>query len=36
VFIDTLWPDFTKADLERALSEFHSRERRYGAIAGRL
>jgi len=35
VFIETLWPDFTKADLERALSEFHGRERRYGAIAGR-
>ena len=35
VFIDTLWPDFTKADLERALSEFHGRERRYGATAGR-
>jgi len=36
VFIDTLWPDFTKADLERALSEFQGRERRYGATAGRL
>jgi undecaprenyl diphosphate synthase len=36
VFIDTLWPDFSKADLERALSEFHGRERRYGATAGRL
>jgi len=36
VFIDTLWPDFTKTDLERALSEFHGRERRYGATAGRL
>ena len=35
VFIDTLWPDFTKADLEHALSEFHGRERRYGATAGR-
>ncbi len=35
VFIDTLWPDFTKADLERALSEFHGRERRYGATVGR-
>jgi undecaprenyl diphosphate synthase len=35
VFIDTLWPDFTKTDLERALSEFHGRERRYGATAGR-
>ncbi len=36
VFIDTLWPDFSKADLERALSEFHGRERRYGTTAGRL
>ncbi len=36
VFVDTLWPDFTKADLQRALSEFHGRERRYGATAGRL
>ena len=36
VFIDTLWPDFTKTDLERALSEFRGRERRYGATAGRL
>jgi len=36
VFLDTLWPDFTKTDLERALSEFHGRERRYGATAGRL
>jgi len=35
VFIDTLWPDFTKSDLERALSEFRGRERRYGASAGR-
>src|SRR5262249_16743900 len=36
VFIDTLWPDFTKVDLEHALSEFHGRERRYGASAGRV
>jgi undecaprenyl diphosphate synthase len=36
VFIDTLWPDFAKTDLERALTEFHGRERRYGATAGRL
>ena len=35
VFIDTLWPDFSKADLEQALSEFHGRERRYGATAER-
>jgi undecaprenyl diphosphate synthase len=34
VFIETLWPDFSKADLERALSEFHSRQRRYGASVG--
>ena len=34
VFIDTLWPDFVKADFERALSEFRGRERRYGATVG--
>jgi len=34
VFIDTLWPDFTRADLERAVSEFHGRQRRYGASVG--
>jgi len=34
VFIETLWPDFTKADFERALGEFHGRERRYGATVG--
>ena len=32
VFVDTLWPDFTKADLEAAIREFHRRERRYGAV----
>ncbi|MBI1776361.1 MAG: isoprenyl transferase [Proteobacteria bacterium] len=32
VFLDTLWPDFTKADLEAAIREFHRRERRYGAV----
>ncbi|MBP2227222.1 undecaprenyl diphosphate synthase [Azospirillum agricola] len=31
VFIDTLWPDFTKRDLEAAIEEFHRRERRFGA-----
>ncbi len=31
VFTDTLWPDFTKHDLEEAIEEFHRRERRYGA-----
>jgi undecaprenyl diphosphate synthase len=34
VFTDTLWPDFSRADLERAISDFHGRERRYGASAG--
>lgn len=34
IFIETLWPDFTKADFERALDEFHGRERRYGASVG--
>ena len=34
VFTDTLWPDFGKADLERAISDFCGRERRYGATVG--
>lgn len=34
VFIDTLWPDFGKDDLMEAVSEFHRRDRRYGAVAG--
>jgi undecaprenyl diphosphate synthase len=29
-FTDTLWPDFTKKELARALDEFAGRERRYG------
>ena len=33
VFIDTLWPDFGKADLERAVADFQRRDRRYGATA---
>jgi undecaprenyl diphosphate synthase len=32
VFLDTLWPDFSKADLEGAIREFRRRERRYGAV----
>lgn len=31
LFVDTLWPDFTKADLVDAIAEFHRRERRFGA-----
>ena len=34
IFIDTLWPDFSHADLEHALNEFHRRQRRYGAVMG--
>jgi undecaprenyl diphosphate synthase len=30
VFLDTLWPDFTKRELEHAIVEFQRRERRYG------
>jgi undecaprenyl diphosphate synthase len=29
-FTDTLWPDFTKAELAQALNDFEGRERRYG------
>jgi undecaprenyl diphosphate synthase len=29
-FTDTLWPDFRRADLDRALASYGSRERRFG------
>ena len=35
VFLDRLWPDFTKQDLEEAIREFRSRDRRYGATVGK-
>ena len=31
VFSEVLWPDFDMADLEAALEEFESRQRRFGA-----
>jgi len=31
VFVDTLWPDFSREDFEAAIHEYHRRERRYGA-----
>jgi undecaprenyl diphosphate synthase len=31
VFTDTLWPDFTEADLRAALDEYAARGRRFGA-----
>jgi undecaprenyl diphosphate synthase len=33
-FIDTLWPDFTKAEFARVLTGFAARERRFGAVPG--
>lgn len=34
LFVDTLWPDFGRTNLEDAIHEFHRRERRYGATSG--
>lgn len=34
VFVDTLWPDFSRDDFEGAIHEFQRRERRYGSSAG--
>lgn len=31
---EVLWPDFTEADLHRALDDYASRERRFGGITG--
>ena len=33
VFVDKLWPDFSKDDLAAAVAEFLQRDRRYGATA---
>ncbi len=30
VFMDVLWPDFTEKDLDRAICEYHGRNRRFG------
>ena len=35
-FTDTLWPDFDRAALERALQDFARRERRFGMISEQL
>lgn len=32
VFTDTLWPDFSKKELESIIREFNLRERRYGVV----
>jgi undecaprenyl diphosphate synthase len=34
VFTKTLWPDFGRADLEQAITDYRCRERRYGASVG--
>jgi len=34
VFTKTLWPDFGRTDLERAIADYCARERRYGASVG--
>jgi undecaprenyl diphosphate synthase len=31
-FTDRMWPDFDAGDLESAVSEFHSRQRRFGGL----
>lgn len=31
-FCDTLWPDFKKADLQKAIDYFNGRERRFGGV----
>lgn len=32
VFLDLLWPDFTRKEFEAAIREYESRHRRYGAV----
>jgi undecaprenyl diphosphate synthase len=36
VFMKTLWPDFSKDDLEQAIDEYCGRDRRYGTAFGAL
>lgn len=31
-FTDVLWPDFTKAELEKAIGQYNRRERRFGGV----
>lgn len=35
-FTDTLWPDFNKTDLEQAILNYQSRERRFGKTTGQI
>ena len=31
-FTETLWPDFTREELDRALADYQSRSRRFGGV----
>jgi undecaprenyl diphosphate synthase len=31
-FTDTLWPDFSKKDIDKAINEFNNRNRRFGGV----
>lgn len=35
VFVPTYWPDFDRATLESAITEYHRRERRFGGLIAR-
>ena len=32
VFMDVLWPDFGPEDLDKAIAEYHGRNRRFGGV----
>ncbi len=32
IFMDVLWPDFTRRDLDKAIEEFNRRDRRFGGV----
>ncbi len=34
-FTDTLWPDFTEADLDAAISDYQHRSRRFGGVSAK-
>jgi undecaprenyl diphosphate synthase len=36
VFLDTLWPDFTRVDLAHAIAEYQARDRRFGKAVDRV
>ena len=31
-FVDTLWPDFSEKDIDKAIKEFNNRNRRFGGV----